>query len=101
MEWNEWANQVRGKAKHVVLFGELAEKLEEKLQHSESAVVASMLSYTRMNSMEEAVSTAADLAEAGDVVLLSPGGTSLDAFDDFARRGETFRQLVKDLNRDA
>jgi UDP-N-acetylmuramoylalanine-D-glutamate ligase len=30
-------------------------------------------------------------------VLLSPGGTSFDAFPDFAKRGELFRQLVKAL----
>ena len=31
---------------------------------------------------------------AGDVVLLSPGGTSYDAFKDFAERGDGFRGYV-------
>jgi UDP-N-acetylmuramoylalanine--D-glutamate ligase len=30
-------------------------------------------------------------------VLLSPGGTSFDAYQDFEERGEHFRQLVKAL----
>ena len=30
----------------------------------------------------------------GDVVLLSPGGTSYDAYLDFTERGEHFRRLV-------
>ena len=33
----------------------------------------------------------------GDVVLLSPGGTSYDAYKDFAARGEHFRALVNGL----
>jgi UDP-N-acetylmuramoylalanine-D-glutamate ligase len=28
---------------------------------------------------------------------LSPGGTSFDAFADFAERGEAFRQLVEQM----
>jgi UDP-N-acetylmuramoylalanine--D-glutamate ligase len=46
---------------------------------------------------EEAVQVAVETAVPGDVVLLSPGGTSFDAFTDFAERGEAFRQLVKEL----
>jgi UDP-N-acetylmuramoylalanine--D-glutamate ligase len=30
-------------------------------------------------------------------VLLSPGGTSFDAYRDFVARGEHFRELVKAL----
>ena len=40
---------------------------------------------------------AAGVAEPGDVVLLSPGGTSFDAFRDFVERGERFRELVRAL----
>ncbi len=44
--------------------------------------------------MEQAVAEAAKRAKSGDVVLLSPGGTSFDSFVDFAQRGERFRELV-------
>jgi len=43
------------------------------------------------------VELAAKLAQPGDVVLLSPGGTSFDAYRDFVARGEHFRKLVKAL----
>ena len=36
--------------------------------------------------------------EPGDVVLLSPGGTSFDAFRDFEERGIKFRELVDRLS---
>ena len=40
---------------------------------------------------------AAGTAVSGDIVLLSPGGTSFDAFDNFEERGRLFRQLVNEL----
>jgi len=47
--------------------------------------------------LEEAVEAAAQLARPGEVVLLSPGGTSFDAFRDFAERGDRFKELVQQL----
>ena len=47
--------------------------------------------------MENAVKIAAQVARSGDVVLLSPGGTSFDAFRDFAERGDRFAQYVNEL----
>jgi UDP-N-acetylmuramoylalanine--D-glutamate ligase len=51
----------------------------------------------RVETLEEAVEAAARLGRPGDVVLLSPGGTSFDAFQDFAERGDRFKDLVKKL----
>jgi len=34
------------------------------------------------------------VARSGEAVLLSPGGTSYDAFQDFAERGDKFQELV-------
>lgn len=44
--------------------------------------------------LDEAVELAARSAHPGSVVLLSPGGTSYDAYRDFEERGEHFRHLV-------
>jgi UDP-N-acetylmuramoylalanine--D-glutamate ligase len=48
--------------------------------------------------LDEAVELAARVAYADQsqptVILLSPGGTSYDAYKDFEARGEHFRQLV-------
>jgi UDP-N-acetylmuramoylalanine--D-glutamate ligase len=46
-----------------------------------------------------AVSRAAEDADPGDVVLLSPACASFDQYDDFAHRGEEFRRLVQNLER--
>ena len=43
------------------------------------------------------VSMARRLAQPGDVVLLSPGGTSYDQYQDFEERGADFRASVAAL----
>ena len=91
MQWQEWANRVTQRVKHVVLFGDLAETLEKRLAE------AGCKQMTRVDGLETAVTAAAHMATAGDIVLLSPGGTSFDAFNDFAERGERFRDWVNQL----
>jgi UDP-N-acetylmuramoylalanine--D-glutamate ligase len=49
----------------------------------------------RVEGLAEAVAAARAMAEAGDVVLLSPACTSYDAYESFERRGEHFRLLVR------
>jgi UDP-N-acetylmuramoylalanine--D-glutamate ligase len=96
MQWQEWTEQVLKRVKHVVLFGELGEMLAERL--TQQPCLPGLDNYltqvTRVETMAEAVELAKETAVAGDVVLLAPGGTSFDAFKDFAERGEVFRELV-------
>ena len=48
----------------------------------------------RDETLERAVAHALELAQPGDVILLSPACASYDQFDNFEQRGETFRRLV-------
>ncbi len=46
---------------------------------------------------ERAVERAVSLAEPGDVVMLSPGCASFDAFENFEHRGKVFKELVRKI----
>jgi UDP-N-acetylmuramoylalanine--D-glutamate ligase len=51
----------------------------------------------RAGTLATAVQRAAAMAQAGDVVLLSPACASYDQFKNYEERGDAFRQLVKEL----
>jgi UDP-N-acetylmuramoylalanine--D-glutamate ligase len=97
MVWKNWVQRVWEKTKVVVLFGDLAELLETHLQARADSTGTPGPQVVREKTMAEAVSAAARLARPGDVVLLSPGGTSYDAFADFVERGELYRKLVQEM----
>lgn len=87
MVWDAWAQEVAARVRHTILFGQLAPMLAQRL----TAVSAP---FTQVSDLAEAVRVARKTAVVGDIVLLSPGGTSYDAYQDFAARGEHFRNLV-------
>jgi len=62
------------------------------------ATDGSYTAITTATSMDEAVAEAANAARSGDVVLLSPGGTSYDMYTDFEERGRDFARAVSELN---
>ncbi|HKJ38536.1 MAG TPA: cyanophycin synthetase, partial [Anaerolineales bacterium] len=96
LPWKELMQLVNERVDHVVLFGEAAEKIEKTVAGLGSGEMR--FSVARVNGLQEAVHKAAEVAESGDVVLLSPGGTSFDEFKDFAERGERFTTWVHELS---
>jgi UDP-N-acetylmuramoylalanine--D-glutamate ligase len=102
LPWEAFARAVTQRVRVLVLFGEAATLIgghveaalaEAKARHEGVILEAVIWAGT----LENAVQAAAKHAQSGDVVLLSPGGTSFDAYRDFAERGEHFRQLVMAL----
>ncbi|MHC4204902.1 MAG: UDP-N-acetylmuramoyl-L-alanine--D-glutamate ligase, partial [Planctomycetota bacterium] len=51
-----------------------------------------------VESLAEAVQVANQLAETGDIVLLSPACASYDMFENYEQRGREFCKLVRQIN---
>lgn len=97
LPWDECAAVIHERAHHVILFGEAASLIHEALLKYAEDVGIAAAAITRCDDLPQAVAAAARAARPGDVVLLAPGGTSFDAYQDFAARGEHFRVLVEAL----
>lgn len=80
---------LREKCKILILLGEAKEKMNRVLgDHTETYLVGTF---------EEAVLLAYQKSRNGDIVLLSPGCASYDAFKNYEERGEYFKKLVYQL----
>ncbi len=105
LPWDEFAAETVRRVYHLVTFGEagpmIARVVEERLSAAPPLSIplggmkgGRLEGVTQVETLEEAVEVAARLTRPGEVVLLSPGATSFDAFRDFAERGDRFKELV-------
>jgi len=80
---------VRKHTKMLYVTGEAANSITAALGKTVPTQTAS--------SIKDAVLKAYGAAESGDVVLLSPGCASFDMYENYAQRGDDFRQAVNEL----
>jgi UDP-N-acetylmuramoylalanine--D-glutamate ligase len=93
LPWDECAREIcSSRVRHVVLFGEAAGLIADAIAKQGEGP-----RQERVPDLPAAVRSAERVAQAGDIVLLAPGGTSFDAYADFAARGHHFRELVEAL----
>jgi len=118
LPWDDLARLILQRVDHLIVFGEcrglILTALEKALKEVRPAAVEALadpvaaggaIDWERMVAptvnvcadLESAVEAASRVVEPGDVVLLSPGGTSFDQFKDFEERGACFVRLVKNL----
>ena len=82
--------------KAMVLTGATAPKIRAAAETAPGYDPEQQTNY-EVEEFDEAVRRAAELARPGDIVILSPASASFDKFKNFMVRGDTFKQLVRDL----
>jgi UDP-N-acetylmuramoylalanine--D-glutamate ligase len=87
------ADPVRETCVACYLIGAAADRLALEL----TPVLDSGIALHRCEGLEDAVRRAAGAAAPGETVLLSPACASFDAFENFERRGDRFREIVEGL----
>jgi UDP-N-acetylmuramoylalanine--D-glutamate ligase len=95
LPWEDFARLVRQRVDHLVVFGEAAGIIRAALDKVSGGERPFTLQ--QCSGLRQAVQAAAQIVQPGDVVLLSPGGTSFDEFRDFEERGEEYTQWVLEL----
>lgn len=90
------AEPMNEKVKILILLGLTAEKIEAAVK-SYSGYDESRIKIINVTTLEEAVKTASELAENGDIVTLSPACASFDMYPNFEARGQHFKKLVNEL----
>ncbi|MFE5319869.1 UDP-N-acetylmuramoyl-L-alanine--D-glutamate ligase [Paenibacillus sp. NPDC056579] len=87
-----------GRIKGIVALGQTKDKICHVARLAGMSLVKTVdTANNAQDAVNEAVREAADMAEAGDVVLLSPACASWDMFPSYEERGSMFRQSVHNL----
>ncbi len=80
---------VKRRVKRLLLIGEDTPAIERQLGH--------LVPSERLQTLPNAVRRARELAQAGDIVLLSPACASFDQYRNYEERGKHFKDLVRHL----
>ena len=94
LAFDELGAAISAKAKAAVLIGQTADAIIRTIDTQDGKITVK-----KASTMARAVETAGELAQKGDVVLLTPACASYDMFRNFQERAEVFCRLVKKLNR--
>lgn len=85
--------EITAHVKKLVLVGHTADKIEEAVRKA-GDFEESKPPIDKFTDFEQAVFHARDIAEPGDIVILSPASASFDLFRNFMERGNRFKEIV-------
>ncbi len=87
---------INDKVKVLILLGATAPKIEAAVKGAEN-YSADAITIINVTNMEDAVAAAAEHAQEGDIVSLSPASASFGLYRNFEERGNHFKAIVNGL----
>lgn len=84
------------KAKALILLGATASLIEKAVKNCHDYQLNKLL-IIRVESMEQAVNAAREIAVSGDIVSLSPASASFDMYENFEERGKHYKKIINEL----
>ncbi len=97
LPWDTFAAESLARVSFLIGFGHSGSMIVNAVKERARFGQQPIPGYAVVQRLDEAVELAARMAPSNSVVLLSPGGTSFDAYRNFEERGEHFRRLVTKL----
>ena len=97
LDYTELGMEIAKKTKKVYLVGDL----KDPVKNTAEAIKKAVLSYDEnfpveiLYNLKDTVKKVKEDAKSGDIVVLSPAGTSFDKYKNFEERGNLFKECVK------
>lgn len=96
LDYEPIAKPIVDNVKGLILIGQTSEKIYEAVT-KELEKENKELDIYQCNEFPQIVEVARKIAKTGQVVLFSPASASFDLFENFAQRGNKFKELVNEL----
>ena len=93
---NQFAQECVKNTKCVILIGDTAKTIQKLIQDIKGEKTKPEVYMAA--SLDKSVKKASEIAEPGDIVLLSPACASFGMFTNYEERGKKFKELVSQLN---
>ncbi|MBR3004049.1 MAG: UDP-N-acetylmuramoyl-L-alanine--D-glutamate ligase [Lachnospiraceae bacterium] len=90
-DFTDWINGFNGRVRDMILIGQTAEKIRD------TALKCGFTNVHMAADLAEAVRMAAEIADSGDAVLLSPACASWGQFKNYEQRGTMFKEFAREL----
>ena len=97
LSYDELGAFLPGHIKALVLMGATAAKIEAAYMNHIEKEGLEPVPVLKADNMEDAVKKAYNIAQSGDIVLLSPASASFDLYANFMERGNHFKEIVAGL----
>lgn len=93
LEYNELFSILPKRVKHIVVFGEIREEIEQANNNK--------FKLEKVENMQQAIAFAKSIAIKNDNIVLSPSSASYDQYNGYIERGEDFNKLVNEYAQNA